>query len=143
MLKIHNTLTKEKEDFIPLKGKQVNMYTCGVTVYDHCHIGHARSLYIFEVIRRYLKYIGYQVRLVRNITDVDDKIIDKARFWADQQNITLEQAFEKVRLTYIESYYNDLKKLDIPMADCEPRATDNISEMIEYVEKLIEKRFCL
>ncbi len=77
-MQIYNSLTKQKEDFVPLEGVRVNMYSCGVTVYDKCHIGHARSLYIFDVIRRYLKFRGFDVRFVRNITDVDDKIINKA-----------------------------------------------------------------
>lgn len=139
MLKIKNTLTGQKQEFIALKS--VKMYTCGVTVYDDCHIGHGRSLYIFEVIRRYLKHIGFKVNLVRNITDIDDKIINKARVWAKDKNISLKDAFDKVRTTYIKSYKNDLKLLNIPEADYEPKATENIKEMIKYISKLIEKGF--
>lgn len=117
------------------------MYACGVTVYDDCHIGHARSLYVFEVIRRYLQHRGFKVCFVRNITDLDDKIIDKARKWAAEQSISLAEAFDKVRNTYIGSYYNDLESLGIPKADFEPRATENIKEMIAYVKKLIELGF--
>jgi len=141
MLKIHNSLSDKKEEFIPVNPPKLNMYTCGVTVYDHCHIGHARSLYTFEVIRRYLKFKGYNIKLVRNITDVDDKIIKKARIWADEQKISLVEAFDKVRNTFIESYYADLKLLDIPVADSEPKATENIKEMIEFITKLIHKGF--
>jgi cysteinyl-tRNA synthetase len=141
MLKIHNSLTDKKEEFTPVNYPKLNMYTCGVTVYDHCHIGHARSLYIFEVIRRYLKFKGYDIKLVRNITDVDDKIINKARTWVTEQNISLIDAFNKVRNTYIDSYYEDLKLLNIPMADSEPKATENISEMIEFITRLIHKGF--
>ena len=117
------------------------MYTCGVTVYDDCHIGHGRSIYIFEVIRRYLKYNGFKVKLVRNITDVDDKIIDKARQRSKEKNIPLKDAFNQVRKAYIDSYRKDLKLLNIPGADKEPLATENISEMIEYIKGLINKEF--
>lgn len=117
------------------------MYTCGVTVYDDCHIGHGRSLYVFEIIRRYLKYKGFKVKLVRNITDVDDKIIDKARQRSKEKNIPLKDAFNQVRKTYIDSYRKDLKLLNIPEADKEPLATENISEMIEYIKGLINKEF--
>ncbi|MBN2483104.1 MAG: cysteine--tRNA ligase [Candidatus Omnitrophica bacterium] len=138
-IRISNTLTGQKELFGPLTPGTVNMYTCGVTVYDHCHVGHARSLYVFEVIRRYLSFRGYKVTLVRNITDVDDKIINRAREWAQEQDISLEEAFEKVRTTYIDSYYEDLKLLGIPQADAEPKATENIEEMQHYIGNLIEK----
>jgi cysteinyl-tRNA synthetase len=138
-MKILNTLTKKKEEFSPIDGKKVKMYTCGVTVYDHCHIGHARSLYVFEVIRRYLEFKGYDVTLVRNITDIDDKIINKARIWAKEQDISLQVAFDKVRNTYIDSYYSDLSALGLPKADFEPKATDSINEMKAYIKKLIDK----
>src|SRR6185436_14668012 len=78
-IQIYNSLTKKKEELVPLQGKTIRMYSCGVTVYDKSHIGHARSLYCFEVIRRYLKYRGYDVHFVRNITDIDDKIINRAK----------------------------------------------------------------
>src|SRR3989338_3228997 len=97
---IYNSLTKRKEEFIPLKGNTVNMYTCGVTVYDQCHIGHARSLYVFDVIRRYLKFRGYKVNFVRNITDVDDKIIHKAN--------ELKKTSDEVAKNNIDLYYRDL-----------------------------------
>tara|TARA_B100000315_G_scaffold258860_1_gene312486 strand:+ start:905 stop:2305 length:1401 start_codon:yes stop_codon:yes gene_type:complete len=140
-MKILNTLSKTKEEFKPLAGNTINMYTCGVTVYDHCHIGHGRSLYVFEVMRRYLKYKGFKVNFIRNITDIDDKIINRARTWADEQSISLQEAFDKVRNAYIDSYYDDLKRLCIPKADLEPKATENISDMIEYIGKLIAKEF--
>jgi len=134
-LKIYNTLTRTKEDFIPLDpdGRRVNMYTCGVTVYDKCHIGHARSLYIFDVIRRYLKFRGYDVRFARNITDVDDKIIHKAR--------ELGRTFEDVVEENIDLYRTDLKNLGISDADYEPRATQNIGPMIAHIQALIDKGF--
>jgi len=138
---IYNTLTKKKEEFKPTDPKNVTMYTCGVTVYDHCHIGHGRSLYIFEVIRRHLMYRGFKVTMVRNITDVDDKIINKANNLKDQGDLSLIDRFNDVRQTYIKSYYQDLELLGLPKADFEPRATDNINEMIEYIVSLIEKGF--
>ena len=111
----------------------LTMYSCGVTVYDDCHIGHGRSLYIFEVIRRYLKFRGYNVLFVRNITDIDDKIINRANElkvdWKDLVN------------KYIDRYYEDMQSLGIPKADIEPRATENIPDMIVHIEKLIDKNF--
>ena len=132
-IRIVNSLTKKKEELVPRDGKTIRMYSCGVTVYDRCHIGHARSLYIFEVIRRYLKYRGYDVKFVRNITDVDDKIINKAR--------ETGKKFEDVVQENIAAYHADLKSLGIPPADAEPRATENIAEMIKAIEGLIQKGF--
>ena len=93
-IKLYNTLTRKKEDFIPLDpdGKRVNMYTCGVTVYDKCHIGHARSLYIFDMICRYLRFRGFDVKFARNITDVDDKIINKANETGKTFEAVVEEA---------------------------------------------------
>lgn len=126
---VYNSLTKRKEEFIPASHKVINMYTCGVTVYDQCHIGHARSLYVFDVIRRYLAFRGYKVNFVRNITDIDDKIIRKAK----ESNKTSQEVAEE----NIKSYREDLKRLKIDEADPEPRATENIPAMIEHIEKLI------
>ncbi|MBN1870142.1 MAG: cysteine--tRNA ligase [Candidatus Omnitrophica bacterium] len=130
---IHNSLTKKKEELVPLDGKTVRMYSCGVTVYDKCHIGHARSLYIFDVVRRYLKYRGYDIRFVRNITDVDDKIINKAK--------ELNKSFDDVVRENIKAYERDLKNLGIRKADREPRATKYIPKIIAFVEALIKKGF--
>ena len=129
-IQIHNSLSRNKEE---LKAKTVRMYSCGVTVYDQCHIGHARSLYVFDVIRRYLKYRGYDVKFVRNITDIDDKIINKAR--------ELNTDWAQVVRENIAAYKEDLKALEVNEADEEPRATENISEMIKHIEGLIEKGF--
>ncbi len=109
------------------------MYSCGVTVYDKCHIGHARSLYIFDVIRRYLKYRGYQVYFARNITDVDDKIINRAK--------ELGRSFDEIVRENIEAYERDLKNLGVDKADTEPRATQYIPKIIAFVEGLIKKDF--
>jgi cysteinyl-tRNA synthetase len=133
MLKINNTLSRKKEDFVPQNPPQVTMYTCGVTVYDDCHIGHARSLYIFDVMRRYLKYKGYDVKFVRNITDIDDKIINRA--------IELKVNWQELVKKYIDRYYEDLNALGVEKADFEPRATENIPDMISYIQKLIDKDF--
>ncbi len=140
-VKIKNSLTNKKEEFVPLNPPEVKMYTCGVTVYDHCHIGHARSLYIFEVIRRYLEYRQFKVKFVRNITDVDDKIINKAREWVKQKDISLKAAFDEVKEYYIRDYYKDLETLGLPKADIEPCATENISQMQDYINALIKKEF--
>jgi cysteinyl-tRNA synthetase len=130
---IYNSLTRKKEPFEPLKPAQVNIYTCGVTVYDDCHIGHARSLYIFDVIRRYLKYRGFQVNFVRNITDIDDKIINKAK----QEKVD----FGEITRRYIDSYYRDIRALGIEKADFEPRATENIPDMVKHIQGLIAKEY--
>ncbi|MFP4472879.1 MAG: cysteine--tRNA ligase [Candidatus Omnitrophota bacterium] len=132
-IQLYNTLSGQKEPFAPIDpgGKNINMYTCGVTVYDKCHIGHARSLYVFDVIRRYLEYRGYRVTFARNITDVDDKIINRA----------LEQGvdWQKIVADNIADYRQDLQSLGIGEPDYEPRATENIAEMIRVIEGLIEK----
>lgn len=131
---IYNSLTKKKEELSPLDGKTIKMYACGVTVYDKCHIGHARSLYIFDVIRKYLeKYGGYKVKFVRNITDVDDKIINKGK--------ELNKSFDEVVDENIKAYWRDLENLGVDKADVEPRATQYVPKMIDFVEKLIEKDF--
>lgn len=109
------------------------MYVCGITVYDDCHIGHARSLYVFEVIRRYLKYKGFKVKFVRNITDIDDKIINRAK----ELGIDWKELVSKC----IDSYYRDLGDLGISKADKEPRATENVKYMVEHIEKLIDKEY--
>ncbi len=132
-ISIYNSLSRKKEEFIPLKPPQVNIYTCGVTVYDESHIGHARSLYIFDVIRRYLKYRGFNVKFVRNITDIDDKIINRA----NELKINWKDLVKK----YIDRYYEDLEALGIQRGDYEPRATENIPDMIKHIEGLINKGF--
>jgi cysteinyl-tRNA synthetase len=128
---IQNSLSKKKEEFVPAAAAEVKMYTCGVTVYDDCHVGHARSLFIFDCVRKYLEYRGYSVKLVRNITDVDDKIINRAR----QDGV----AFDEIRNRYIKDYYRDLKGLEIDKADFEPLATENVPYMIDHIRQLIEK----
>ncbi len=132
-MKIYNTLTNKKEDFIPIIPNEVRIYACGVTVYDHCHIGHARSAIVFDVLRRYLKYKGFSVIYVRNFTDIDDKIINRAR----QEGVS----WEAIARTYTEEYYNDMDLLGVAKADIEPKATEHIREIVNIVETLIEKGY--
>lgn len=116
------------------------MYTCGVTVYDKCHLGHGRSLYIFEVIRRYLVFKGFGVKIVRNITDVDDKIIIKANQIREKQpELSIDKAVSEVTGSNIAAYYEDLNRLGLPKADVEPKATDHIAEMIALIQELVKK----
>jgi cysteine--tRNA ligase len=131
MLKIFNTLSREKEEFKPIHDKQVGMYVCGVTVYDLCHIGHGRTFVCFDVIARYLRYLGYNLTYVRNITDVDDKIIKRAL----ENNETCEQLVDRM----VVEMYKDFDALNVLRPDFEPRATHHIKEIIEIVEKLIQR----
>ena len=130
MLKIYNTLTKQKHDFKTIKPNTVGMYVCGVTVYDLCHIGHARTFVNFDVVVRYLRYCGYKVTYVRNITDIDDKIIRRA----NEKGIDAKELAEQ----YIVEMHKDFDALNIKRPDIEPKATDNIDEIIKLTEKLIE-----
>ncbi len=135
-LKVYNTLTGKKEEFIPLNkdGKKVNMYVCGVTVYDDCHIGHARGALTFDIIRNYLKYKGYDVKYVRNITDIDDKIIERS----NELNIPWYDLVGK----YIVEYYKDMAALGIKKADMEPKATEHIKkDIVGLVSQLIDKGY--
>ncbi|MFH2011393.1 MAG: cysteine--tRNA ligase [Pseudomonadota bacterium] len=132
-LRVYNTLTKTKEEFVPLQKGKVGMYVCGVTVYDLCHIGHARSTIVFDVIFRYLRFKGYEVTYVRNFTDVDDKIINRA----NSENVTCQEISEK----YIEEFNNDMNSLGISPSTIEPKATEHIPDMIKTIEKLIENGY--
>src|SRR3989344_5396566 len=135
-LKIYNSLTKKKEEFKPLKEGEVKMYVCGPTVYDEPHIGHLRSAYVFEVTRNYLEYSGYRVTFVRNVTDVDDKIIEKAR---ESNPSDLIGEAKKVTQKYYDAYKADLTKLGIKEPTKEPFATRHIEDMIFLIQKLLEK----
>jgi len=140
-MKIYNSLTRTKEEFIPLKAGHVGMYVCGPTVYDEPHIGHARSAYIFDVIRRYFEYKKYSVTFVRNVTDVDDKIIEKARLAVGRSSlvVSLEEAAKEVSKKYLESYHGDMQLLGIRPPDKEPKATEYIPKMVSFIELLIKK----
>jgi len=131
-MKVYNTLSAQKEEFSP-QGDEVKMYVCGVTPYDHCHIGHAMSYIVFDVIRRYLQFRGYKVKYVQNITDVDDKIIDRA----NQLGIPTSELAEK----YASSYFADMDALNIGRADIYPRATEEIPKIIEVIQGLIDKGY--
>ncbi|MCX5723726.1 MAG: cysteine--tRNA ligase [Nitrospirae bacterium] len=131
MLSIYNTLTGKKEPFHSLQPKTVRMYVCGVTVYDYCHIGHARSALVFDVIRRYLEFSDYQVEFVKNFTDVDDKIIKRA----NERGVSCET----ITAEFIEAYYQDMGKLGVRRATNEPKATEHMAEIIELVSSLIQK----
>jgi cysteinyl-tRNA synthetase len=132
-LKIYNTLSRKKEEFVPLVKGEIKMYVCGVTVYDDCHLGHGRSAVAFDVIRRYLEKLGYKVTFVKNFTDVDDKIINRA----NKDGIESEKLTKK----YIESYSRDMEALGVRKADIEPKATEHIKEMVELISDLIKKGY--
>jgi len=135
---IDNSLSRKKEELIPLKPKEIKMYVCGPTVYDEPHIGHARSAYIFDVIRRYLIYKGYKVKFVRNVTDVDDKIINKARDEFPGED--LNTSFKKVSEKYLKSYHEALNSLGIEADGIEePKASEYIPKMLTFIQGLIDK----
>ncbi|MDZ7279162.1 cysteine--tRNA ligase [Pantoea eucrina] len=131
MLKIYNTLTRQKEEFKPIHAGQIGMYVCGITVYDLCHIGHGRTFVAFDVVARYLRYIGYQLKYVRNITDIDDKIIKRA----NENGESIDALTDRM----IAEMHRDFAALGIQPPDLEPRATRHISEIIELVERLIAR----
>ncbi|MCB1757460.1 MAG: cysteine--tRNA ligase, partial [Gammaproteobacteria bacterium] len=130
MLKIYNSLTRTKETFKPITAGKVGMYVCGMTVYDYCHIGHARVMVVFDVVYRYLKSKGLDVTYVRNITDVDDKIIVRA----------LENAepVEALTARFIQAMHEDAAALNVLPPDQEPKATDNIDEIVAMISRLID-----
>ncbi len=134
---IYNSLSRRKEELIPLNPKEIKMYVCGPTVYDQPHIGHARSAYVFDVARRYLTYKGYKVKFVRNVTDVDDKIIDKAQ--KEFQGEDLNSAVKKVSTKYLDLYHEDMKSLGILEPDVEPKATEYVSKENPLMQKFIEQ----
>lgn len=130
-IRIYNTLTKQKEIFEPLDPDKVRIYVCGPTVYDSCHVGHARSVVVFDVIVRYLRNQGYEVIYVRNFTDIDDKIIRRA----NELEIDAREVAEK----YIHEFYEDMDALNVERATLEPRATEHIDDIINVVQGLIRK----
>lgn len=131
MLKIFNTLSRQKEEFKPIHAGKVGMYVCGITVYDLCHIGHGRTFVAFDVIARYLRYLGFDLKYVRNITDIDDKIILRA----NENGESVEQLTNRM----IAEMHRDFSALNILPPDLEPRATRHIAEIIEMTEKLIAR----
>ncbi|NLG75433.1 MAG: class I tRNA ligase family protein, partial [Xanthomonadaceae bacterium] len=132
-MQIFNSLTGRKETFKPLVDGVVRMYVCGDTVYDYCHVGHARSKIAFDVVRRYLTYKGYKVIFVRNITDIDDKIIARAA----ENGESVRELTDR----FIKAMHEDYDRLGILRPDHEPRATEHIPSIIAMTEKLIEKGY--
>lgn len=132
-MKIYNTLTRQKDEFKPLEEGKVKMYACGPTVYNYIHIGNARPICVFDVVRRFFEYVGYDVTFVQNFTDVDDKIIKRA----NEEGLTFKEVSEK----YIEEYKVDAKGLNVRDASIHPKATENIDEIINIIKTLEEKGF--
>lgn len=130
-MQLYNTLSRSKELFTPVRPGKVGMYACGITAYDYCHIGHARSAIVFDVLVRYLTHLGYDVTFVRNFTDVDDKIINRA----NREGVSSAEIAER----FIEAFHEDMKRLDVQRATIEPRATEYIDDMIRICETLIAK----
>lgn len=132
-MKIFNTMTRRKEEFVPLDKNEVKIYACGPTVYNYIHIGNARPLCVFDVLRRYLEYRGYNVRFVQNFTDVDDKIIKRA----NEEGLS----FEEVSKKYIKEFWTDAHELNFKDATVHPKATENIDEIINIIKTLEEKGY--
>jgi len=133
MLELHNTLTGETEEFVPLEEGKVRFYSCGPTVYDYFHIGNARPFIVFDGLRRYLEFKGYDVEFTQNVTDLDDKIIDRAE----------EEGLEPAELAkkYADAYFQDLERLGIKEADYRPRVTEYVDEIIDHVSALVEEGY--
>lgn len=131
MLKVYNDLNNQKEEFIPLQPNKVNMYVCGMTVYDLCHLGHARVMVVFDIVYRYLKSKGYDVKYVRNITDIDDKIINRANENGEH--------FSALTTRFIDAMHEDSDALGILPPDAEPKATEHMGEILAMIETLLEK----
>ncbi|MBI4596100.1 MAG: cysteine--tRNA ligase [Candidatus Tectomicrobia bacterium] len=132
-IRILNTLTGTKEEFVSIKPNEVNMYVCGVTVYDLCHLGHARGAIIFDVIQKYFTYKGYKVNYVRNFTDIDDKIIKKAKEEG--------QDWKEIASRYIAEYYRDMDSLGVARATLEPKATEHITHMLKIIGILVKRGY--
>lgn len=133
MLKLYNTLTRKKEDFVPMHAGKINIYVCGITVYDYCHLGHARSMVCFDVITRFLRSCNYDVKYVRNITDIDDKIIKRAN--------EIGESIENLTDKFIRAMHEDEKALQNLSPNSEPRATENINNIIKLIQNLISKDY--
>lgn len=132
-MRIYNTLTRKKEEFVPIDPNEVKMYSCGPTVYDYFHIGNARPFIIFDTMRRYLEYRGYKVKFVQNFTDIDDKMINRA----NKEGITVKALGER----FIGEYFKDAKALGIREATVHPKATENIDAIIEIIKTLEDKGY--
>jgi cysteinyl-tRNA synthetase len=133
MLKIYNSMTRSKQEFRPLREGKVGIYVCGITVYDYCHLGHARMLVVFDMVVRYLRSLGYEVTYVRNITDIDDKIIKRAH----ENNESLPDLTRR----FIDAMNEDADALGVLKPDYEPRATEHMAEIIHMIEKLVKNGY--
>jgi len=133
MLTIYNTLTKQKEPFTPIEPGKVGLYVCGMTVYDYCHVGHARVMVVFDVVVRYLRYLGFSVTYVRNITDIDDKIIQRANENGED--------IDSLTARFIQAMYDDTDALGVLRPEVEPRATQSIPEIIAMLQRLLDNGF--
>ena len=132
-MKIHNTMTRTKEELVPLTPGEIKMYSCGVTVYDLSHVGHARMMIVFDVISRYLRFRGYRVTFVRNFTDIEDKIIRRA----NQEGVPASEVSER----YIEAFRQDIAALGVLTPEVEPKATEHVPEMIALIERLVARGY--
>ena len=132
-MKIYNTMTRKKEEFKPIEEGKVKMYVCGPTVYNFFHIGNGRTFIVFDTVRRYLEYKGYDVEFVQNFTDIDDKMIKRA----NEENISVKEVGDK----YIAEYYKDADNLNIERASVNPRATEYITEVVDFVKELVDKGY--
>ncbi|MEG0804080.1 MAG: class I tRNA ligase family protein, partial [Pygmaiobacter sp.] len=132
-MKIFNTLTRQKDEFIPIKAGEYRIYVCGPTVYNYIHVGNARPVCVFDTLRRYLEFMGNKVYYVSNITDIDDKIIRKA----NEEGTT----YDVIARRYEEEYFTDCRGLNVKPATVHPRATDHIEEILAITKDLIEKGF--
>ena len=130
-LTIYNTLSRKKEGFEPIEPGKIKMYVCGMTTYDLCHLGHARACVAFDVVQRYLRFTGYDVKYIRNITDVDDKIIQRA----NERDVSPEDLANQ----YIDEFYKDMESLDVQLADVEPRVSTHIQEIIQLIVRILEQ----
>jgi cysteinyl-tRNA synthetase len=131
MLRIYNTLAREKQDFVPIRAGEVRMYVCGMTVYDYCHLGHARMMMAFDVVQRWLRASGYRVTYVRNITDIDDKIIKRA--------VENKETIGELTERFIRTMHEDVGALGVQKPDHEPRATQYVPQMVDMIRRLEEK----
>ncbi|MBO5370297.1 MAG: class I tRNA ligase family protein, partial [Clostridia bacterium] len=132
-MKLFNSMTGKKEEFVPIEPGKVRMYSCGPTVYNYFHIGNARPFIIFDTLRRYFEYRGYEVKFVQNFTDIDDKMIKRA----NEENITVKELADR----FIAEYFTDAKGLGIEEATVHPRATDNIDAIITLIKTLEDKGY--
>ncbi|WP_312092624.1 class I tRNA ligase family protein, partial [Aminipila sp.] len=132
-MKIYNTLTRRKEEFVPIDKNEIKIYVCGPTVYNYFHLGNARPFVVFDTLRKYLEYRGNKVNFVQNFTDVDDKIINKAR----EEGSNAGEVSEK----YIEEYFKDAAALNVKKASVHPKVTETMNDIIAFVKDLIEKGY--